>query len=302
MIFFVQKFLKSIFRISVISFVIVSLFCVKASAVSYDDYAVLIAKNGGNIGFAGLGYTLSDDEKTLTLNFQITDNHSYSGMNEIDITVNYGDKIGNIKLSADKLICDKGQPWEVKASSFKTKTFVDYTNVYAELELYFSKPICEKLWFEIIFTDSDGNSSEKVRFEFPFALDVPGTELNSDRVKDKTEKTIKTEKSTKNETSEKQTEKKSAIKGNGKKDSRESEYFGNYTASEKNVIPDKFYSSEGSLSEEVDISSQEKVSEPYNKRKVTLIITAAVLLSIGAACAVIAFRKGKGKGENEKTN
>lgn len=283
-----QRFLKSLFRIGLLSLVILSLFCVRASAVGYDDYAVLVEENTGGIGFAGLGYTLSDDKRTLTLNFQVTDNHSYAGKNEINIAVNYGDKNGKIKLSADEIIIDESFPCEVKASSFKTKCFSDHTNVYAELELYFSKSVSEKLRIQVVITDSDGDSTEETSYEFPFKADCPDTDLSD---KSKPEKTGKTERSTKSETSEKQSKKESAVK----ESSGRREYLGDHTVSEKTAISDEPYSSEGSLPDKADFSTEDNGAVTDSKRTVTAIITAAVLLSAGAVCAVAALRKGKGK-------
>lgn len=286
-----QKFTKMLFKIGVFALVISSLFCVKVSALSYNDYAVLVNENQGSIGFAGLGYTLSDDKKTLTLNFQVTDNHSYTGKNGINVTVNYGDKSGRIKLSDDRAVCDESLPCEVKASSFKTKSFSDHTNVYAELKLYFSKPVSEKLWIKVVFTDSDGNSTGNVSFEFPFETCYSGTALSDDSKKRETEKTSKTEKSTKAEAAEKQTEKKTGII----ESSNSSRYFGGYSATEENISISQPLSSSDALSEKVDISPEENETVSYSKGKVTAIITASVLLSAGAVCAVLALRKGKGK-------
>lgn len=103
--------------------VIVILFCLgKTSLIlsaENSGYIVLINNENSPISFAGIEYSLSEDLKNLSIEFQITDVHAYKGKQGIRFSVIYGNEKDEIFIDSDSFTCTESSLFSLKIPLIK---------------------------------------------------------------------------------------------------------------------------------------------------------------------------------------
>ena len=146
--------------------VIVILFCLgKTSLIlsaENSGYIVLINNENSPISFAGIEYSLSEDLKNLSIEFQITDVHAYKGKQGIRFSVIYGNEKDEIFIDSDSFTCTESSLFSLKNTVNKIEVYDSHSNVTIAFELSFSKKIVDNLILEAEFIDASGVHTEKI--------------------------------------------------------------------------------------------------------------------------------------------
>ncbi len=161
--------------LALISFVKSSLML---SAVQNGDYIVLINDVDSPITFAGVNYSLSEDLKKLSLEFQVMDAHTYKGEQGIRFSVICGEQKGEVFADADSLTLSDDAFFTLRNTLNEIDAFSSHSNVQMSFEIIFNKKISEDLILEAEFIDACGRYSEKISCVL-LSVDEP-TENNID--------------------------------------------------------------------------------------------------------------------------
>lgn len=146
--------------------IIVILFCLGKtslllSAAENSGYIVLINDDNSPISFAGIQYSLSDDLKNLSIEFQITDIHTYRGQQGIRFSIICGNEKDEIFIDSDSFTRTESSLFSLKNTVNKIDVFNSHSNIRMAFELSFSKKITDNLILEAAFIDASGIYTEK---------------------------------------------------------------------------------------------------------------------------------------------
>lgn len=131
------------------------------SAAQNGDYIVLINDADSPITFAGVNYSISEDLKELSLEFQVMDAHTYKDKQGIRFSVICGEQKGEVFADADSLTVSDDAFFSLRNTLNKIDAFSSHSNIQMSFEITFSKKISEDLILEAEFIDASGLYSEK---------------------------------------------------------------------------------------------------------------------------------------------
>lgn len=278
-------------------FIGVLLFSGKASltlsAAENSGYVVLINDDNSSISFAGVNYALRDDLKTLSLEFQIMDSHTFKGNQGIRFSIICGDKRDEIFIDSALLTRSDDSFFSLNNTLNEIDVFSSHSNVKISFEILFSKKLTENLILEAEFIDAAGGYSQKATCVLYDSLESSTLDAETDKVVfEETEKTRKPNKTSEKTTTEKAESETSASTKHTVRYSyspyvNSSSSVSSYT--QKSTSP-----ADVSVIADTESAVYENISSnSFGAQQIIAIVLAALLIAAAFVCVVLGIKKSK---------
>lgn len=260
------------------------------SAAENSGYAVLVNSEDAPISFAGVNFSLSDDLTQLSLDFQMTDSHTFEGKQGIEFSIICGGKRDKIVVDSNSLTRTDDSFFSINNTLNQLTVFFNHSNMKMSFEISFNKKLSDTLILEAEFIDATGVHSKKstcVLYDADESLNVNAD--TKENVPEETDKVTKTSRKSENNAETSASRKKSGY--NSYSQYSNNSYNNTIKSNTTNSASQKHTS-------EVAVSSESAVykdtgSGDFGAQQIISIILAAFLVAAALVCIVLGIKKSK---------
>lgn len=272
-------------------FTILILICSGKSALMLyaeenSGYITLIDDVKSPVSFAGIQYSLSEDLKKLSIEFQVMDSHTYKGRQGIRFSLACGGKKEDVFIDSDSFNYSESSFFTLENTLKRIDLFISHSNMKMAFDVYFDKKLSENLILEAEFIDASGTYTEKKSCVLYRAQEPSKNDTESEKSSEgKTESTHNREETSSGKNPVMSTDKTSQYYSYG------SNEVNSYGQSELSSSATEVGTSDSALNNSNDFHDNQ--SSSVGIRQIAAIILAVFLLVAAFAFIILGIKKSK---------